>query len=56
MLEDGSFCRFEFPPLADSSDRAFHFWLESPDAVLGDCITVFTEVDSHNVVFSPVYG
>lgn len=55
-LQDGAFCRFEFPPLADSSDREFKFWLESPDAVLGDCITVFTEADTHNIVFSPVYG
>ncbi len=56
LLEDGSFCRFEFPLQADSHDRTFYFWLESPDAVLGDCVTVFTEVDSQNVVFSPVYG
>lgn len=54
-LQDGAFCRFEFPPLADSSDHEFKFWLESPDAVLGDCITVFTEVDTQNIVFSPVY-
>lgn len=55
-LEDGAFCRFEFPPLLDSGDREFSFWLESPDAVLGDCITIFTEVNTQNVVFSPVYG
>jgi glycosyltransferase involved in cell wall biosynthesis len=55
-LEDGAFCRFEFPPLLDSGDSEFNFWLESPDAVLGDCVTVFTEVDTHNIVFSPVYG
>jgi glycosyltransferase involved in cell wall biosynthesis len=55
-LQDGAFYRFEFPPLADSGDREFTFWLESPDAVLGDCITVFTEIDTPNIVFSPVYG
>lgn len=55
-LQDGAFCRFEFPPLVDSGDRELSFWLESPDAVLGDCITVFTEVESQQMVFSLVYG
>jgi hypothetical protein len=55
-LEDGDFCRFQFPALTDSGNREFSFWLESPDAVLGDCVTVFTDVDTHNIVFSPVYG
>jgi glycosyltransferase involved in cell wall biosynthesis len=55
-LQDGAFCRFEFAPLADSEDREFTFWLESPDAVLGDCITVFTEVNRRDIVFSPVYA
>jgi hypothetical protein len=45
-----------FKPIGDSSDREFKFWLESPNVVLGDCITLFTEADNHNVVFSPVYG
>jgi glycosyltransferase involved in cell wall biosynthesis len=55
-LQDGTFCRFEFAPLADSEDREFTFWLESPDAVLGDCITVFTAVNRRDIVFSPVYA
>lgn len=54
-LQDNAFCRFEFPPLADSNDRELSFWLESPDAVLGDCVTIFTEVESQQVVFSLVY-
>jgi len=55
-MQDGEFCRFEFPPLADSNDREYTFWLESPDAVLGDCITLFTELDNQRVVFAAVYG
>lgn len=55
-LRDVAFCRFEFPPLADSDNCEYAFWLESPDAVLGDCLTLFTEVATQNLVFSPVYG
>jgi hypothetical protein len=55
-MQDGEFCRFEFPPLADSNDHEYTFWLESPEAVLGDCVTVFSEVETQNLVFSPVYG
>jgi glycosyltransferase involved in cell wall biosynthesis len=55
-MQDGELCRFEFPPLADSEDREFKFWLESPDAILGDCITVFTTVNTGDIVYSPVYA
>ena len=54
-LQDGEFCRFEFPPQANSAGQEFSFRLESPDAVLGDCVTVFTEVESGQAMFLLVY-
>lgn len=40
-VEDNSFYRFEFPPIANSAGQSFYFFLESPDSEPGNAITIW---------------
>jgi glycosyltransferase involved in cell wall biosynthesis len=55
-MRDGEFCAFTFPPLPDVAARQVLVWLESPDAVVSDCVTLFRYLDSGELVLTPVYG
>ena len=55
-MRDGEFCVFTFPPLPAVAARQFLVWLESPDAVVSDCVTLFRYLDTGELVLTPVYG
>ena len=55
-MRDGAFCAFSFPPIVDSVNRQFDFWVDSPDAVFGDCIALFLDAEDDGLVFRPRYG
>lgn len=55
-MRDGEFCAFTFPPLPTGAARQFLVWLESPDAVVSDCVTLFRYVDNGELVLTPLYG
>jgi hypothetical protein len=55
-MNDGEFCPFTFPPLHNSTARQFCVWLESPDAVVSDCVTLFRYLDTGELVLLPLYG
>jgi glycosyltransferase involved in cell wall biosynthesis len=55
-MRDGAFCSFNFPPVADSADREFYFWVESPDAIFGDCIAPFFDAGDNGLAFRARYG
>lgn len=40
-VEDNAYHTFEFPPISDSADRTFYFYLEAPKAKPGNAITVW---------------
>ncbi|HEY4689893.1 MAG TPA: glycosyltransferase family 4 protein [Anaerolineae bacterium] len=52
LMQDCAFCLFSFPAIPHSARRDFYFWVESPNAALGDCITVFRHVEDNSLVFS----
>ena len=56
LMPDCAFCAFTFPPIPNSANRDLYFWVESPGAVLGDCVTLFRNVDDNALVFSQRYG
>ena len=41
-----------FPPIFESANRDYYFWLESPDAVLSDSVTLFRWLEDNSLVFS----
>jgi glycosyltransferase involved in cell wall biosynthesis len=55
LLEDTDFYNFYFAPIENSQDRDFYFWLESPDAVLGDCVALFRTIEDDALVFAQRY-
>jgi glycosyltransferase involved in cell wall biosynthesis len=54
-INDCTFCAFHFAPIAQSAGREFTFWIESPDAVPGDAITIFRYVENDEIVFKQRY-
>ena len=54
-MNDGEWCAFAFPPLPDSAGRQFRVWLEAPDAIVSDGVTLFRYLDSDELVLRPVY-
>ncbi len=56
LLNDCAFHAFTFPPIAVSADRDFYFWVESPDAALGDCVSLFQDATDGTLVFVPRCG
>ncbi len=55
-MRDCAFCSFTFRPIANSAGRQFYFEVESPDALSGDCVTLFVDVRDQSVVFVPQYS
>jgi glycosyltransferase involved in cell wall biosynthesis len=55
LIADTDFYHFYFEPIENSRDRDFYFWLESPDAVLGDCVILFRNIQDDALVFTPDY-
>ncbi len=55
QMNDGEWCAFAFPPLPDSAGRQFRVWLEAPDAIVSDGVTLFRYLDSDELVLRPVY-
>ncbi|HSD83035.1 MAG TPA: glycosyltransferase, partial [Anaerolineae bacterium] len=55
-MGDSEFCAFTFPPLPNSAARQFRIWLESPDAVVSDCVTLFHYLDTNDLVLLPLYA
>lgn len=41
QVEDNSFYRFDFPPIANATGQSFYFFLESPDSEPGNAITIW---------------
>ncbi|HSN76944.1 MAG TPA: glycosyltransferase [Anaerolineae bacterium] len=56
FMRDGEFCVFSFPPIVDSANRQFYFWVDSPDAVHGDCVALFLDAKDNGLAFRPRYG
>ena len=56
LIRDCAFCAFTFAPVAESANRDFYFWVESPDAILGDCVTLFHNVEDGKLIFSQRYS
>lgn len=54
-ISDCAFCTFRFPPVTHSAGHEFTFWIESPDAVPGDAITIFRYAENAEVVFKQHY-
>ncbi len=55
LLQDNEFHAFAFPPVVDSAGHEFYFWLESPDALLSDSVTLFHYVENDELVFAQHY-
>jgi glycosyltransferase involved in cell wall biosynthesis len=55
QMSDGEWCAFTFPPLPNSAGRQFRVWLEAPDAVVSDGVTLFRYLDTGELVLQPVY-
>ncbi len=55
LLQDNEFHTFAFPAIADSAGHEYYFWLESPDAILSDSITLFRYVENAELVFVQHY-
>jgi glycosyltransferase involved in cell wall biosynthesis len=55
-FQDCEFFTFAFPPIADSAGRAFYVWLESPDAVASDGVTLFHHVENGELVLAQHYA
>lgn len=47
---------FPFVPIADSAGRQFYVWLEAPDAVLSDGVTLFHYVENGELVLAQHYA
>lgn len=41
LLVDMEYARFEFEPQPDSRDKSYYLWVESPESVSGDAITLW---------------
>lgn len=46
QVEDNSFYRFDFSPIPHSAGQSFYFFLESPDSVPGNAITIWGVMQS----------
>jgi hypothetical protein len=47
-IDDNSYHRFAFPPIPDSENQSYYFFMESPRAVPGNAVTVyFTASDTY---------
>jgi hypothetical protein len=46
QVEDNSFYRFDFPPIANAAGHSFYFFLESPDSEPGNAITIWGVTES----------
>jgi uncharacterized membrane protein len=42
QIRDNIFYKFKFPPVKDSMNRSYYFFIESPDSVPGDAITIWS--------------
>lgn len=40
-IADNQYHRFSFPPISDSEDKLYYFFIESPDSVPGNAITIW---------------
>ncbi len=55
-LQDCEFFTFAFPPIVTSAGREFYAWLESPDAVLSDGVTLFRYRENGELVLAQHYA
>jgi hypothetical protein len=55
VVRDCEFCTFAFPPVANASGQELYFWIETPDAVLSDGVTLFRDVNTGVLVFRQLY-
>ncbi len=54
-LQDCELHTFAFSPIADSAGREFYVWLESPDAMLSDGVTLFHYIENGELVLAQHY-
>jgi hypothetical protein len=41
-LKDNSYYKFKFPKIIDSADKSYYFYIDSPNSVAGDAITIWS--------------
>jgi len=65
QIQHDRYHSFSFPPLADSRQRSYYFYLESPGSIQGDAVSVWAFMDGERIengrpakgqlVFAPFY-